>query len=86
MQSKGYFGLMAAGGIGAGMALSTLAASELVLHPPNYPWSHNGLFDALDHQRYSYQSIHTNFIVFCLFSAFVEGTRCTSKSVQLATR
>lgn len=55
--SKGYYGLVAAGGLGAGLALTTLTASELVLHPPSFPWSHNGTFSSLDHEsiRRGYQ-------------------------------
>ena len=50
-QSPGYHGLVAAGGLGAGYLLVSLSAGELELHPPHFPWSHNGPFSALDHQR-----------------------------------
>ena len=26
-------------------------AGDLTLHPPKYPWSHNGPLNALDHSR-----------------------------------
>eukprot|EP00055_Hartaetosiga_balthica_P007278 m.24748 g.24748 ORF g.24748 m.24748 type:complete len:297 (+) comp5694_c0_seq1:72-962(+) len=29
--------------------LAPISATDLDLHPPSYPWSHNGMFDALDH-------------------------------------
>ncbi|XP_059153429.1 cytochrome c1, heme protein, mitochondrial-like [Physella acuta] len=44
-------GSIAAGGgvvIGTAMAQPTFA-SDLVLHPPKFPWSHNGLLQTLDH-------------------------------------
>ncbi|KAH0617306.1 hypothetical protein JD844_015343 [Phrynosoma platyrhinos] len=43
-------GVLTAGGAGLALALHTaVSAGELELHPPNYPWSHNGLLSALDH-------------------------------------
>ncbi|XP_064398595.1 uncharacterized protein LOC135345162 [Halichondria panicea] len=55
--SRGYYGLMAASGLGVGLALTTLTASEQMLHPPQYPWSHGGVFSSLDHEsvRRGYQ-------------------------------
>lgn len=43
-----------AGGLGAVIfALdNSVKASELIVHPPHYHWSFNGLFQALDHSRY----------------------------------
>lgn len=40
--------------IGGGTVIATALAqptfaSDLVLHPPKYPWNHNGLLSALDH-------------------------------------
>ena len=32
--------------------LSPISASDLELHPPAYPWSHNGMLDSLDHARF----------------------------------
>jgi ubiquinol-cytochrome c reductase cytochrome c1 subunit len=43
---------IATAGIGAAFAyeeLKPVHASDLELHPPSYPWSHNGYLDALDH-------------------------------------
>lgn len=51
-QSPGYYGMMAAGGLGMGYLFVSLSAAELELHPPQYPWSHGGPFSALDHMRY----------------------------------
>lgn len=46
-------GVLTAGGAGLALALhQSVKASDLELHPPNYPWSHNGLVSALDHARY----------------------------------
>ncbi|XP_029442006.1 cytochrome c1, heme protein, mitochondrial isoform X2 [Rhinatrema bivittatum] len=43
-------GVLAAGGAGLAFALHrSVKASELELHPPSYPWSHNGLLSSLDH-------------------------------------
>ncbi len=30
----------------------TVSASDVELHPANYPWSHNGHLETLDHARY----------------------------------
>ena len=43
--------MLAAGGLGAGVATVTLSAADLELHPPHYAWDHSGLFSALDHKR-----------------------------------
>lgn len=51
-------GVLAAGGAGLAAALhSSVAATEMELHPPSYPWSHGGLFSAMDHSsvRRGYQ-------------------------------
>ncbi|XP_066288540.1 cytochrome c1, heme protein, mitochondrial-like [Branchiostoma lanceolatum] len=48
----GTLGAVTAGGAGLLGALhysTTVHAGELELHPPKFPWSHNGLFNALDH-------------------------------------
>lgn len=43
-------GILVAGGSGLAFALhQSVKASELELHPPAYPWSHNGLLSSLDH-------------------------------------
>ncbi|KAE8599885.1 hypothetical protein XENTR_v10017382 [Xenopus tropicalis] len=43
-------GILVAGGSGLAFALhQSVKASELELHPPSYPWSHNGLLSSLDH-------------------------------------
>ncbi|XP_034980539.1 cytochrome c1, heme protein, mitochondrial [Zootoca vivipara] len=51
-------GVLTAGGAGLALALHTaVKAGELELHPPNYPWSHNGMLSSLDHSsvRRGYQ-------------------------------
>nr|XP_033789224.1 cytochrome c1, heme protein, mitochondrial [Geotrypetes seraphini] len=51
-------GVLVAGGAGLAFALQrSVEASELELHPPNYPWSHGGLLSSLDHSsvRRGYQ-------------------------------
>lgn len=55
--SRKYFSILAAGGLGAGVTMVTLAAADLELHPPHYPWDHSGMFKALDHKsiRRGYQ-------------------------------
>lgn len=46
-------GVVTVGGAGLAWALQrSVNASELELHPPSYPWSHNGLLTALDHSRW----------------------------------
>jgi len=46
----GLLGTTTAGAVGLGVALQTAVwASDLELHPPKYPWSHNGLLASLDH-------------------------------------
>ncbi|KAM7421922.1 hypothetical protein PAMA_010143 [Pampus argenteus] len=43
-------GVVAAGGAGLALMLhQSVKASELELHPPNYPWSHAGPLSSLDH-------------------------------------
>ncbi|XP_071451317.1 cytochrome c1, heme protein, mitochondrial [Hetaerina americana] len=43
-------GVLSGGGAGLALALDqSVKASDLELHPPKNPWSHNGLFAALDH-------------------------------------
>lgn len=39
--------------------MSTISAEDLELHPPHYPWSHNGIFSALDHK-----SIRRGYLVY----------------------
>jgi len=47
----GMAGVAGAGAVGLAAALtgSVVAATELTLHPPALPWSHNGFLNALDH-------------------------------------
>ena len=53
-QITGVLGTVAAGGVClAGALQASVLAAELTLHPPQYPWSHNGLFSSLDHARYA---------------------------------
>lgn len=47
-QTKAGLGLGAAAVGGVGLALME-EESELGLHPPHYPWPHEGLFSAYDH-------------------------------------
>ncbi|KAG9340679.1 hypothetical protein JZ751_021252 [Albula glossodonta] len=48
-------GVLAAGGAGLALALQqSVKASDLELHPPAYPWSHNGMLSALDHASMDY--------------------------------
>ncbi|KAJ8367556.1 hypothetical protein AAFF_G00314870 [Aldrovandia affinis] len=43
-------GVLTAGGAGLALMLhQSVKASDLELHPPAYPWSHNGMLSALDH-------------------------------------
>ncbi|XP_059185970.1 cytochrome c1, heme protein, mitochondrial [Centropristis striata] len=43
-------GVVTAGGAGLAMMLhQSVKASDLELHPPNYPWSHGGPLSSLDH-------------------------------------
>ncbi|XP_038124926.1 cytochrome c1, heme protein, mitochondrial [Cyprinodon tularosa] len=43
-------GVVTAGGAGLALMLhQSVKASELELHPPNYPWSHSGPLSSLDH-------------------------------------
>jgi len=45
-------GVLTTGGVGLGLVLQqSVKASDLELHPPNYPWTHNGLVSSLDHAR-----------------------------------
>lgn len=45
-------GVVTAGGAGLAMMLhQSVKASDLELHPPNYPWSHAGPLSSLDHGR-----------------------------------
>lgn len=56
--AAGVVGTAVTGAIGLGVALqSSISAKDLELHPPNYPWSHNGLVESLDHgsMRRGYQ-------------------------------
>lgn len=45
----GVAGVAATGAIGLGVALNAAVVADAGLHPPQYPWSHNGLLDAFDH-------------------------------------
>ncbi|XP_046329326.1 cytochrome c1, heme protein, mitochondrial-like [Haliotis rufescens] len=43
-------GAAVAGGVGLAVALNqAVIAADLELHPPKYPWSHHGMFNAFDH-------------------------------------
>ncbi|KAM9365790.1 cytochrome c1, heme protein, mitochondrial [Pholidichthys leucotaenia] len=43
-------GVVTAGGTGLALMLhQSVKASELELHPPQYPWSHGGILSSLDH-------------------------------------
>lgn len=45
-------GVVAAGGAGLALMLhQSVKASDLELHPPNFPWSHAGPLSSLDHAR-----------------------------------
>lgn len=45
-------GVVTAGGAGLALMLhQSVKASDLELHPPNYPWSHAGPLSSLDHAR-----------------------------------
>lgn len=45
-------GAATVGAVGVGVALGTPVLAEgLELHPPKQPWSHNGMFSALDAAR-----------------------------------
>ncbi|CAD5117107.1 DgyrCDS5915 [Dimorphilus gyrociliatus] len=55
---KWIAGLLTAGVTVGGVGLaSSVFASELELHPPAMPWSHNGIFSSIDHKsaRRGYQ-------------------------------
>ncbi|XP_064640518.1 cytochrome c1, heme protein, mitochondrial-like [Lineus longissimus] len=46
----GALGVATAGGVGVVVSLNqAVHARDLMLHPPSFPWSHNGWFSALDH-------------------------------------
>lgn len=46
----GTLGVLVAGGAGVGTALHlSVSAGELELHPPKFPWTHNGVFQSFDH-------------------------------------
>lgn len=48
--AAGLLGAAASGAVGLGVALHTAVwAGDLELHPPEYPWSHNGMFESFDH-------------------------------------
>ncbi|XP_023851602.1 cytochrome c1, heme protein, mitochondrial [Salvelinus sp. IW2-2015] len=52
------FGVLTTSGAGLALMLQqSVKASDLELHPPNYPWTHNGMLSALDHSsiRRGYQ-------------------------------
>lgn len=47
------FGVLTTSGAGIALMLQqSVKASDLELHPPNYPWTHSGMLSALDHGRY----------------------------------
>lgn len=44
--------VLSAGGAGLALMLQqSVRASDLELHPPQYPWSHAGPLSSLDHAR-----------------------------------
>ncbi|XP_029525054.1 cytochrome c1, heme protein, mitochondrial-like [Oncorhynchus nerka] len=44
------FGVLTTSGAGIALMLQqSVKASDLELHPPNYPWTHSGMLSALDH-------------------------------------
>uniref|UniRef100_A0A671QUL0 Cytochrome c-1 n=1 Tax=Sinocyclocheilus anshuiensis TaxID=1608454 RepID=A0A671QUL0_9TELE len=46
-------GVLTTGAAGLALMLQqSVKATDLELHPPSYPWSHNGLLSSLDHARY----------------------------------
>lgn len=48
----GTIGLLTGGGAALVFALDrSVKATDLELHPPKLPWSHNGLINSLDHAR-----------------------------------
>lgn len=48
----GTLGVLAGGAGALVYALErTVKASDLILHPPKNPWTHNGPFSAFDHAR-----------------------------------
>ena len=50
LQAAGVGSVIGAGAVGLGVALqASVLAGDLELHPPKYPWTHSGMFDALDH-------------------------------------
>jgi len=52
LQSLGL-GAVGIGGVATGYYFLSVSAEEIELHPPYYPWSHNGMIDSLDHARYT---------------------------------
>lgn len=45
-------GVVTAGGAGLALMLhQSVKASDLELHPPNFPWTHAGPLSSLDHAR-----------------------------------
>lgn len=45
-------GVVTAGGAGLALMLhQSVKATDLELHPPQYPWSHSGPLSSLDHAR-----------------------------------
>lgn len=52
-QALGTVAVLSIGGAGAAVALHrAVYASDLVLHPPEMPWSHGPLLKTLDMARY----------------------------------
>lgn len=63
VQLYGTVGALTAGAVGLGVALElSVGAAVGELHPPKFPWSHNGMLDAFDHasMRRGYQ-VRLNF-------------------------
>ena len=66
-------GVVTAGGAGLALMLhQSVKASDLELHPPNYPWSHAGPLSSLDHARckgYTHTHTHTHMFILIELSA-----------------
>lgn len=50
-------GVVTAGGAGLALMLhQSVKATDMELHPPNFPWTHAGPLSSLDHARYDFVS------------------------------
>lgn len=61
-------GVLTAGGAGLALMLhQAVKASDLELHPPQYPWSHAGPLSSLDHARcegWTHTKIHSRLWIY----------------------